>query len=223
MIPQAAITSWREKAPWPNDAQIEQDLTLSRAIIEIFSDDFLKEQLAFRGGTALNKLILPKPARYSEDIDLVQRISGPIGPVIDALRGNLDHWLGKPKRERNEGRVTLKYRFDSEIPPIVNLRLKVEINTREHFSILGLKTHQFSVATRWFQGEAQVPTYQLEEMLGTKLRALYQRKKGRDLFDIYVSLKRYPDANRKKIVTCFLNGTRLSRNTPFFCIRSLAV
>ena len=34
-----------------------------------------------------------------------------------------------------------------------------------------------------------IQTYQLEEMIGTKLRALYQRKYGRDLYDIYKALK----------------------------------
>ncbi|MGH2469017.1 MAG: nucleotidyl transferase AbiEii/AbiGii toxin family protein [Chloroflexota bacterium] len=36
----------------------------------------------------------------------------------------------------------------------------------------------------WFTGSADVPTFALEELLGTKLRALYQRRKGRDLFDL---------------------------------------
>ena len=40
------------------------------------------------------------------------------------------------------------------------------------------------MASRWFTGAAKVLTYDLDELLGTKLRALYQRKKGRDLFDL---------------------------------------
>jgi predicted nucleotidyltransferase component of viral defense system len=31
-------------------------------------------------------------------------------------------------------------------------------------------------------------TYSLEELLATKLRALYQRRKGRDLFDLWIGL-----------------------------------
>ncbi|MBY0544426.1 MAG: hypothetical protein K2Q14_02635 [Gammaproteobacteria bacterium] len=55
MIPLAYINEWRTTAPWATDAQIEQDLVLSRALIEIYSDPLLKESLAFRGGTALHK------------------------------------------------------------------------------------------------------------------------------------------------------------------------
>jgi predicted nucleotidyltransferase component of viral defense system len=203
LIPQAHITTWREQAPWTTDAQVEQDLVLSRAVVEIFSDDNVRKHLAFRGGTALNKLVLKAPARYSEDIDLVQITAGPIGTVIDAIRKKLDPWLGDPKRERNTGRVILRYRFNSEATPPVRLRLKIEINTREHFSVLGLNTHTFTVNSRWFAGTAQIPTYQLEEMLGTKLRALYQRKKGRDLFDILIGAEDSPTLSRETVVKCF--------------------
>ena len=71
MIPKDFLTAWRHHAPWVLDAQIEQDLIISRALVEIFSQAELKETLAFRGGTALYKLYLIPPARYSEDLDLV--------------------------------------------------------------------------------------------------------------------------------------------------------
>ncbi len=37
----------------------------------------------------------------------------------------------------------------------------------------------------WYTGQVSIPTYELTELLGTKLRALYQRRKGRDLFDMW--------------------------------------
>ena len=70
MIPQADIIAWRRVAPWPDDGMVEQDLVLSRALVEIFSDATLAHGLAFRGGTALHKLVLAPPSRYSEDLDL---------------------------------------------------------------------------------------------------------------------------------------------------------
>jgi predicted nucleotidyltransferase component of viral defense system len=48
----------------------------------------------------------------------------------------------------------------------------------------------FRVESRWFAGEAAVTTYEPNELLATKLRALYQRKKGRDLFDLWLALER---------------------------------
>ncbi len=58
MIPRRYIEEWKEVAPWPDNSQVEQDLVISRALVAIFSDPFLKEHLAFRGGTALHKLYL---------------------------------------------------------------------------------------------------------------------------------------------------------------------
>jgi predicted nucleotidyltransferase component of viral defense system len=82
------------------------------------------------------------------------------------------------------------------------MRLKVEINTREHFTVLGIDRHAFTVENPWFRGEAVVPAYELEELLGTKMRALYQRKKGRDLFDLWLALNS-TDADLDLIVNCF--------------------
>jgi predicted nucleotidyltransferase component of viral defense system len=55
LIPRAAITAWRSQAPWSQDSQVEQDLVLSRAMVELFSNDALKNLIALRGGTALHK------------------------------------------------------------------------------------------------------------------------------------------------------------------------
>jgi predicted nucleotidyltransferase component of viral defense system len=216
VISRAHITAWRAVAPWSTDAQVEQDLILSRALVQIFSESTLSRHLAFRGGTALHKLFLNPPSRYSEDIDLVQVKPGPIGPTLNALRQVLDSWLGPPRRKQSEGRVTLIYRFDSEIAPITPLRLKVEINTREHFAVLGYVPKKFKVKSTWFNGAAELITYSAEELLGTKLRALYQRKQGRDLFDLAVAFEKLPELNTKKVVRCFLRymdheGTSISR------------
>ncbi|MBK8170540.1 MAG: nucleotidyl transferase AbiEii/AbiGii toxin family protein [Sandaracinaceae bacterium] len=203
MIPRANITAWRGQAPWVTDAQVEQDLVISRAIIEIFSDATLAGALAFRGGTALHKLFFKPARRYSEDIDLVQVRAEPMGPVMTVLRERLDPWLGRPTWKQSEGRVSLTYRFESEGLPATRMRLKVEINTREHFAVHGHIRHRAVVENPWFTGEADVVTFELAELLATKLRALYQRKKGRDLFDLAVALETHAQLDCASIVECF--------------------
>jgi predicted nucleotidyltransferase component of viral defense system len=171
------------------DYQVEQDLVISRALVDIFSHPVLHRSLAFRGGTALYKLFIRPPARYSEDIDLVKIEAAPAGPVMDALHAVLDPWLGQPRYRQSEGRVTFDYRFPSEDPTPLTLKIKIEINTREHFSVYGMTNVPFSVSSRWFEGDCTIPSYELDELLGTKLRALYQRRKGRDLFDLSTALE----------------------------------
>ena len=112
MIPQANITAWRVVAPWPDDAQIEQDLALSRAVVELFATESLAGRVALRGGTAINKLFIRPANRYSEDIDLVQTQPGPIGPILDAIRWRLDPWLGEPTRSRAQFEQNLSEKQD---------------------------------------------------------------------------------------------------------------
>ncbi len=215
MIPKASVTAWRKTAPWSEDWQVEQDLILSRALVDLFSRPAIAEQVVSRGGTTLHKLFFDPPGRYSEDIDLVQRDAGPIGTLIDEIRVALDPWLGKPQWKAGKGRFTLYYRFETTVAPVVQARVKLEINTREHFAVHGISTRSFEVENRWFSGNAEISTYTLPELLGTKLRALYQRKKGRDLFDLDLALD-HPEFDGDRLLEAFdeymtFGGTPVTR------------
>jgi predicted nucleotidyltransferase component of viral defense system len=202
MIPKASIIEWRQYAPWKTDAQVEQDLILSRVLVELFTNPIISDSVLFRGGTALHKLFLQPVSRYSEDIDLVQKEPGSIGKLIDVVKAKCTPLLGRPKTKQKRDSVIFIYRVDSEIPPSIPLRIKIEINTREHFSVFEKIKKTFSVQSTWFTGESQINTYRLEELLATKLRALYQRNKGRDLFDIWLGITRGV-VDIKKIIHAF--------------------
>jgi len=208
VIPRAQITAWRASAPWPQDEQVEQDLVLSRALTAIFSRPALREALAFRGGTALHKLRFDPPGRYSEDLDLVQVEAGPIGPVLAELREALDPWLGVPAWDQRADSVKLLYRFETTTLPVQRMRVKVEINTREHFSVDGLQWVPFAVASPWHSADELVTTFTLEELLATKMRALFQRRKGRDLYDLWLGLTTL-DPDEAHVIECL--GEYLAR------------
>ncbi len=95
------------------------------------------------------------------------------------------------------------------------MHLKVEINSREHFAVHGFIREHFAVSTRWFSGHCEINTFTLDELLATKLRALYQRKKGRDLFDLAIALGG-KGINTDRVIAAFLEymargGDRVSR------------
>jgi hypothetical protein len=136
MIPRAMITEWANKVPWEDMHNVEQDLIIGRALTAIFSDDVLSANLAFRGGTALHKLYLPPPSRYSEDIDLVQIEAEPIGFVFDRIKEVLS-FLGAVKTRTKMSNNVLLFRFETTFPPVVTKRLKIEINCKEHFTVMG--------------------------------------------------------------------------------------
>jgi len=207
MIPQYCITEWRQKAPWPEDYQVEQDLIISRVLVEMFNNSAISNSLAFRGGTALYKLFIPRPVRYSEDIDLVQVKKEKIGETLDVIRSLVDPMLGKPARDASNNIVTLTYKIPIE-NSIKPQKLKIEINAREHFSMYGLCQKEFKVESSWFSGKTAIPCYQFDELIGTKIRALYQRKKGRDLFDIWFALQQ-EHFNPNNAVAAFLRYMEL--------------
>jgi len=177
-------------------------LIISRALVEMYTRPPIAQSLAFRGGTALHKLHFHPPRRYSEDLDFVQIEAGPIGPTLEAVREALDPWLGDPAWRQSSDSVKLLYRFETTTLPVQRMRVKIEINTREHFTCRGLRSVTFSVDTLWLTASAPVTSYEIEELLGTKLRALYQRKKGRDLYDLAAALA-VLDIDAAGIVECF--------------------
>jgi len=198
----ADILAWRATHPWQTLSQVEQDLLLSRCIVALYSRDDLAQWLAMRGGTVLHKLHCAPARRYSEDLDLVQVHAGPIGPIFDAVKDTLSPLLGKPKRAIGPGVATLTYSVPSESGPPPALRIKVEINTREHFAVDPHDRMAFAVSSRWFTGACRVTTFSLNELLGTKMRALFQRRKGRDLYDLWLGLQQQA-ATPRRIVTVF--------------------
>ena len=214
MIPSAYIQAWSTKAPWPDARQIEQDLIICRALCDLFNAPALKGKIAFRGGTAIHKLLFKQPLRYSEDIDLVQTQAEPIGTTVDAIRDALS-WMGQCKREQAGHSMHLVFKFTPEADAQATLKLKVEINTREHESLFPIRPYPFAVESDWYQGRCEVASFEPEETFGTKLRALLQRRKNRDLFDLHHGLEQLamdPD----KLIACFdhylaLEGQAITR------------
>jgi hypothetical protein len=82
------------------------------------------------------------------------------------------------------------------------MQIKVEVNTFERSPARDLLRRPYSVESSWFRGDAEVLTFSLPELLATTLRALFQRSKGRDLFDLWLSLVRLGVAPAD-LVACF--------------------
>lgn len=214
MIPRAYLQEWSAQAPWPDLRQVEHDLIICRALCDLFNAPGLRGRIAFRGGTAINKLLFRRPLRYSEDIDLVQVRPERIGPTIDAAREALA-WLGDCNRDRAGHSIHLIFQFTPEAAPDTTLNLKVEINTREHTSLFGLKSYPFEVVNGWHETRAEIVSFEQEELFATKLRALLQRRQGRDLFDLSEGLKQL-GLDAEKVVACLqhyleLEGHPISR------------
>lgn len=198
MIQQPHLTAWQSLAPWPKRSQVEQDLRLTRGVAAIFADFVLADHLAMRGGTVLHKAHLAPAARYSEDIDLVlvkamdtdlldQHLRRVLTPVLGQPADSLiaDAWLAIRNVLRPSKILRTAYRF---VPLGLQREevIKVEVNLNEQKSLYPLVAVELDALDD--DGETvrvEARSYDINEMLGTKTRALMQREQGRDLFDLF--------------------------------------
>jgi predicted nucleotidyltransferase component of viral defense system len=214
LIPTAYLQEWSSRTPWPDFRQVEQDLIICRVLCDLFNSPALAEKIAFRGGTAIHKLLLPQPLRYSEDIDLVQTQAAGVGATVDAIRDALS-WLGRCKREQTEHSMHMIFAYVPEAYPESRLKLKIEINTREHESLYPIRQYHFELDSSWHSAQTDIASFEPEEVFGTKLRALLQRRRHRDLFDLHKGLKQLP-LDCTKIIACLQHylsreGRQISR------------
>lgn len=199
MIAQQSLIAWRTHAPWPDDGQVEQDYLLSQAVAAIFQDNFLQQHVAMRGGTVLHKAHLAPAARYSEDIDLVLVTDRAPGHIARALKRVLKPLLGEPQESaiafiqlavRNAfGKSKIlrtKYNYETTNSALqARAELKVEVNVSEQKSYYPMVPVQFAYPDGAHLEQVTVQSYDIDEMMGTKMRALLQREHGRDLFDLW--------------------------------------
>lgn len=191
--------------PWAAQYQVEQDLLLCRAMVALFDDKFLSSQIAMRGGTLLHKVHLAPAARYSEDIDLVVVGTRPADHIRRAIRRVLSDVLGTPKASvwdtlalaiRNTVKpsrvLRMTYSARSIIEPNRTLEIVVEANVTERKPHRAVVEMPFSFPFRDKPVQTHVKGFDIHEMLGTKMRAMFQRKRGRDLFDLYWALTKSP-------------------------------
>lgn len=199
MITNRDITQWALSHPWQSADQVEQDLLLSQAICEIAGNELLSEELVLRGGTAYHKIVLPEPLRYSEDLDYVRTKEGGIGEVMKELTA-----IGKTLGYRVSTKMGMypkvmwRFEYASGAPG----KIKIEINTYERSPMLPLRSTEYKVESNYYKKNAMVSIFQTEELVATKLRALYQRSKGRDLYDIWLALT-VLDLNSEDIIAAF--------------------
>lgn len=199
------ILAHQDVVPWAARHQVEQDLLLCRAMVALFDDEFLRSQIAMRGGTLLHKVHLEPAARYSEDIDLVAVGTRPAEHIRRAIRRVLGDVLGAPKTSvwdslRLAVRNTVKpsrvlrmtYSARSLIEPAWVLEIVVEANVTERKPHRNVVEMPFSFPFRGNPARTRIRGFDIHEMLGTKMRALFQRKRGRDLFDLYWALTKSP-------------------------------
>lgn len=197
MIPRPTLTAWRRQVPWREDYQVEWDLLLSTFAVAIAIHPHLSNELAWRGGTCLHKLHLQRPRRFSEDLDYVLVARGrtyrEVADDIQAVAQAVGLTLRGNHTKLSSSRIKVNAGFTPTAPGpgqdgLINI--KVEVNTADPpgdgIELVRLP-HEVD-ATRWpHNGMADVLTFAAPSLIGSKFRALGQRRKGRDLSDVWLA------------------------------------
>jgi predicted nucleotidyltransferase component of viral defense system len=105
----------------------------------------------------------------------------PIGEAIAAALAQQDSGYDLTYRGHYD-QLTVYARF-SPLSGTARQRLKLEVSFIERFAILGRVEQPLVPAP--FDEPLTVNTYHLEELTSTKLRALHDRRKGRDIYDLF--------------------------------------
>ena len=135
------IDIWNKKKNFLNDQQAEKDLLIENTAVAFYTDEYLKENFAFKGGTALYKCYLQNNLRFSEDIDLNQCFNFKLDESKERIKKafeNIGFPLKKHFRDTPYG-IQLTGHYNSKITEKKGM-LKIDINCNEHFSIFGFKT-----------------------------------------------------------------------------------
>ena len=221
------ITDHQAVVPWQSMVQVEQDLVLCRTMQALFADSFLDSQIAMRGGTLLHKVHLAPAARYSEDIDLVVVGPRPAAHIEKALQRVLREPLGRPVDSiwddialaiRNTVKPSRVLRMTFAVPSVVEpgnrMQIVVEANTTERTSYLPVQRLKFEFPFQGNTVRADVRGFDIHEMLGTKMRALFQRRRGRDLFDLFWAFQQAgASISPARVIDCFGHYLRQEGST----------
>ncbi len=157
----------------------------------------IEGKLALKGGTAL-QFIYQDYRRLSVDIDFNyigstnrekmledrEKVQSMLSRIFDELKYELEERISSHAEEQN----ILVY-----INSAGNRdRLKVELNYLERLPVLPI-VHEVVKHPFGILGDVSVPTYQYEELIAQKTRALITRATPRDLYDVYlISQKKVP-------------------------------
>jgi predicted nucleotidyltransferase component of viral defense system len=196
------------RAEWTLDiAVIEKDYLLGWLLAGIASHPVLGRAWVFKGGTCLRKCYY-ETFRFSEDLDFTVMPDGPDDPVeLRQAFSQVAEWLHEEsgieltvdsaafrRRQNKRGKPTtqgrIAYRGPNPQPTLP--KVKLDITADEVLAgrpVLRPIGHPY--------GDAPLPagrvlSYSITELFAEKLRALTERCRPRDLYDV-VHMHRHPD------------------------------
>jgi len=194
---------------------IEKDYVLGWLLFGLTKID----GLAFKGGTALAKVYFPQTWRLSEDLDFAFA-GADFGPVIASMEG-----IFAELKKTSGITFSLKNRFSN--PEYLQLKIGYDAVIGKNWAKIDITKENVLAGVHALQLRKTYSNYpdftvrveSLEEIFAEKLRALLERNKSRDYYDIWrlgsmdFRKSAIKDLFEKK---CALKGIRLAGINQFF-------
>lgn len=188
MIPQEAISQWNDIVPWDDYRLVEQDLALTRLIIDIAVHPVLCDKLSLKGGTCLHKLWLPKPWRYSEDLDYNRIVASDPLEITNSLR-EVASDVGFSDISFNQSKLFLHLWMIDAFEDEQRFQVKIDIQREIESDSSAYQYRHIALDNPWYSNQASVRANTAEDIIASKVLASFQRSRPRDLFDIWAAVK----------------------------------
>lgn len=219
-VNERVVRIWADELHITDLVLAEQDFRLIHILKDIYADEFLAERLCLKGGSAINKLFLKETPRLSVDLDfnaigkkeeIMEERSEIKDKIIALLKEQDPNYKIKTKTRYEQTTILAKY---TTVFGTVQ-SIKLEISFVERFPVLNKVEKELLLPIT--NEKFNVATYSIEELAATKIRALYDRLKGRDIYDLYHVSKLNPDkVILRKLVLYYFYRTRKIFNPKIF-------
>jgi uncharacterized protein len=175
------------------DTQIEKNYVISWVTFGIANNPFLRENLAFKGGTVLKKVYFPD-YRFSEDLDFTFRGKDFDIKAIKAAFNELFEWVYEESRislsiqnetKKDPGNYNFYLSYTGPLGGAgANKDIKVDISQNE-LIFNAPEEKQIINTYSDLEEKYSIFCYSLGEVIAEKMRSIMQRTAPRDIYDLW--------------------------------------
>ncbi len=168
---------------------IEKDFVISTILLlisELPEFSSYSRKMTFRGGTCIKKVYYPDETRFSEDLDFTNLTVEESNSFLDEVNNFVGRNIGVTTFERTEVEYQNQRGLDFILyyTSILQQRNHISFNLSTATPVVEPKRMKVDVSP-YFKVSPRLQTMRINEILAEKMRALLQRKKPRDVFDIW--------------------------------------
>lgn len=195
---------------------LEKVTRLADILEYLNTNPVLKENLALKGGTAINLTIFNLP-RLSVDIDLDYLITNSREEMLenrDIINSAIDKYMlsqgymMNPKTKNPHSLDSWVYDYIGSSGNKDNIKIEINYSLRSHV----LEAEERSIITKHFSNEYRVKSLAPIEIFAAKLNALLSRAVARDLYDVrnMIHFNLFAESDKETLRKCIIFYSAIS-------------